>query len=340
MNKKHIQAGVVILGLALIIGVMVYRYQTSKADSNLKGLHVIDKVEVPDVKLPEQKNKTELIEQLKRESTNSKHNANGLEYIQPINLLQLQSSLPISIVPPPQDAIERPVSNKGKPNAVGHHQPYNNPTQLVQLQSPQFQPTPTQSSSPQSSSPQSSSPTNPASISPSNASFGTLKNNPSTAKGETSANLEQFNAKVYGDHRLQQNTALVVRNTQEIHWNNETIPENSLFYGKAMFNGNRVAVLFNKVKTPLKEIFVRFAILDNDRIEGLFYRAPLDEVVDDSQDAVNTNLSPSNNYDLVNRISQGTLSKTKELLQKSRVLVLPEGYPVFLIPIADKMTKL
>ena len=115
---------------------------------------------------------------------------------------------------------------------------------------------------------------------------------------------------------------------------NLSIPRNSILYGQASFRENRVFVSINRVKTSAGESSVAFTVKDNDRIEGLYYKAPIDEAVDKTKEGMNApSISIPGAYGgVISSVTQSVFQGGKNLMKGTSSLNLNEGYKVYLIP--------
>ena len=157
--------------------------------------------------------------------------------------------------------------------------------------------------------------------------FGTNKK---SASNTTSKKIgTNFKAQIYGRHSISDGGGVVIRLLESMVLDGVSLPKNTLLYGKGNYSGNRVKITLNKAKTPGGEIPIRIKVFDNDRIEGIAYKAPIDEVVEKQQDETDVNIGTQ--YDgIINKGVKSVVKGTKELIQKSRTLKLDDGYVVFL----------
>ena len=322
MNAKKKKTIIIVFVLTALIVLFVFlRIQYENKEYEVASINHVKEVKIADQKLPDEKDKTQLIDELNKErKKKTQFPDNDNQYMQAVDLRRLT-------VPSATNPSTTISSHPNKTSAVIAHAG-------LQAHSNEVIPRSQAISSQSTNLPELSKTIK----SNQNNAFGTIKativtSSPSQNHSDVAADF--FTAQVYGDQKIQNNTALVVRNTEEVNYNDKTIPINSIFFGKATFSGNRVMILLTKVKTPNGEFPVRFSVMDNDRIEGLYYKAPLDEVVDNAQDDANTGVTVSSNYSLINSTTQGALNRTKELLQKSRTLTLEEGYLIYIVAIKE-----
>ena len=311
MAKKKLFALFIFLLLVLLV-VFVFYFQY-KNDQPVK-IRNLDSLVIPQTELPTEKTKLSTLDDIQNDK--KKHEMD--EYIQPTYFhLGFAGNSPVS-QSSPSNSPSSPRSTSPRPTVTT---------------------SPKQSALPSFQSSKTSSPTTPSiKYSPkpdSTPLFGVYRS--STSAGSISRNItkDNYKAQIYGDQKIQNNGAFIVRNLEPITFHDLQIPINSIFYGRATFIGNRVNVLFTKVKTPSGDQNIRFIVRDNDHIEGIYFKSAVDEVVDDTQDATNTYVTPSKSIDLINRLAQGSMTRTKELLQKTRTLNLDEGYTVFLVPYTE-----
>lgn len=163
--------------------------------------------------------------------------------------------------------------------------------------------------------------------------FGTIYTDiPATNQKQTVNTSSYFTAEIYGDQKIENGGVVVIRNTQAIT-NSPAIPQNSILYGQATFQGNRVLIKLNRAKTKNGEFSINFSVNDNDRIEGIYYKAPIDETVDKTKEETEVPAIPGTYGKLINTVSNTAVRAGKELMKKNSALQLQEGYKIFIIPI-------
>jgi len=139
-----------------------------------------------------------------------------------------------------------------------------------------------------------------------------------------------YAAEIYGDQKIENGGNVLIRNTEPITYHNISIPRNSVLYGQAKFSGNRVHVIIVRAKTNKGEYSVNLAVQDNDRIEGFYYKAAIDETVDKQKDEIEVNLPGK--FGVLNKVAEKAISGTKDLMHRSQTLNLNEGYKLYIIP--------
>ena len=311
MSKKKVIA--LFAFLSLVTLVMIVFYYQYKNDQPVK-IRNLDSLVIPPTELPTEKTKLNTLDDIQNDK--KKHEMD--EYIQPTYFhLGFAGNNPVS-QSTRSTSPSSPRSTSPRPTVT---------TSPIHSALPSFQ------------SSKSSSPTTPSiKYSPkpdSTPLFGVYRSSSSAGSISQNTTKDNYKAQIYGDQKIQNNGSFIVRNLEPITFHDLQIPINSIFYGRATFIGNRVNVLFTKVKIPTGDQNVRFIVCDNDHIEGIYFKSAVDEVVDDTQDATNTYVTPSKSIDLINRLAQGGMTRTKELLQKTRTLNLDEGYSVFLVPYTE-----
>ena len=314
MSKKKVIA--LFAFLSLVTLVMIVFYYQYKNDQPVK-IRNLDSLVIPQTELPTEKTKLNTLDDIQNDK--KKHEMD--EYIQPTYFhLGFAGNNPVS-------QSERSTS-PSSPRSTSPSSPRSTSPSSPRSTSPR----PTVTNSPTSSSvPLIKYSPKPDSI----PVFGVYRSSSSAGSISQNTTKDNYKAQIYGDQKIQNNGSFIVRNLEPITFHDLQIPINSIFYGRATFIGNRVNVLFTKVKTPTGDQNVRFIVRDNDHIEGIYFKSAVDEVVDDTQDATNTYVTPSKSIDLINRLAQGGMTRTKELLQKTRTLNLDEGYSVFLVPYTE-----
>ncbi len=328
MGKNELSKILFLSGLGLLALLIVLRMITLKRKEQKIEMKKIEDVKPEDCKIPAKEKRTDLLDHLKSEEEKAKIELSAMQYVQ----LDLRKLVEKDTNPGPEEKVvkteqhieqrkETPVREILLKTTLT-----NSKTSSKRLPKERslFQDSSVSSSSSSSSV-----------VAPTKTVFGTMKVY-SAESDLQDTGKSYYRAEVYGDQKLMSNTALVVRNLEELNYKGIRIPRNSLFYGIAAFSGNRVLVHISKVKTALGEYPVKYNIMDNDRIEGLFYQAPVDEVVASTTDNsnLNSNLSTNPVYgNAINNMSRGAVNSAKQLLQKSRSLTLPEGYALYILQV-------
>jgi len=158
--------------------------------------------------------------------------------------------------------------------------------------------------------------------------FGTITANP--IRTTPSGTAIFYMAEIYGDQKIENGGNVLIRNTEPIKYLDVTIPKNSVLSGQANFQGNRVYVKIALAKTPKGNFPVSLSVQDNDRIEGFYYKAPIDETVDKSKEEVNVRLP--GNLGALNQVAETAIRGGKDLMRRSQTLNLSEGYKLYIIP--------
>ncbi len=164
--------------------------------------------------------------------------------------------------------------------------------------------------------------------------FGTITSGNNQPQKQTATQPNYYPAEIYGDQSIQDGGIVLIRNTAAMQYLNISIPRNSILYGQASFRGNRVFVSINRVKTPSGEFSVSLAVKDNDKIDGLYYKAPIDETVDKTKEGVNAPSIPIPGMygAVINSVTQSVVSGGKDLMKRTSSLNLEEGYKVYINP--------
>jgi Conjugative transposon, TraM len=164
--------------------------------------------------------------------------------------------------------------------------------------------------------------------------FGTITSDNNQNQKQNATQPSYYSAEIYGDQTIQDGGLVLIRNTTAMQYLNISIPRNSILYGQASFRGNRAFVSVNRVKTPSGEFSVSFAVKDNDKIDGLYYKAPIDETVDNTKNNVSApSIAIPGAYGaVINSVTQSIVSGGKDLMKRTASLNLEEGYKVYIIP--------
>ena len=164
--------------------------------------------------------------------------------------------------------------------------------------------------------------------------FGTITSDNNQNQKQVANQTNYYSAEIYGDQSIHDGGIVLIRNTAAMQYLNISIPRNSILYGQASFRGNRVFVSINRVKTPSGEFSVSLAVKDNDKIDGLYYKAPIDETVDKTKEGVNAPSIPIPGVygAVINSVTQSVVSGGKDLMKRTSSLNLEEGYKVYINP--------
>lgn len=163
--------------------------------------------------------------------------------------------------------------------------------------------------------------------------FGTVSNNP-LVKQKQIKSKDMIRAEVYGDQKIPNGGGIIFRNTEEIIVGDIKIPKNSILYGKASYNADRVLIAVSRAKTQAGDELLDLTCFDNDYIEGIFFKAPRDEAVDKTKDDANEDISEQikNSKLIVKGVKtvEKAVKNTADAIKKDRKLSLEDGYIVYL----------
>ena len=163
--------------------------------------------------------------------------------------------------------------------------------------------------------------------------FGTVSN---TISGKSSPikSKDMIRAEVYGDQKIPNGGGIIFRNTDEININDVKVPKNSILYGKASYNADRVMISVTRAKTQAGDELLDLTCFDNDYIEGIFFKAPRDEAVDKTTDDANSDIAEQlqNSKLIVKGVKtvEKAVKNTADAIKKDRKLSLEDGYIVYL----------
>ena len=322
-------AGVFLGGIGTFITVHAITSHNVDAPGEV---HQVGEVKVDNVNLPPaSKSKIDELNQIKKEQNKK---PDGDQYVQAIDLNNLvkNDNPPVDQPQPKAVAAPQPTAPLVKtitgPSANANYNPYasNDPSPKQTAQASQ--------SAAAAPPPVASAPASP---------FGTIIVNRATSKGaggvsNMSSGKDYFQAQVYGEQKLMEGYAFICRCTEDMNYYGLKIPKNSIFYGICHFKGNRLEIKINKVKTNSGEYPVSYLVMDNDRLEGLFSKAPIDDVMDEQAQQANPNTQiPTNTTqylaNTVNNTAKSVVQGAKSLYAKTRNLNVNEGYAIFLLPI-------
>lgn len=318
MDNKKLTKYLFISGFALLLIIILVRLVVKNSGDRVTDMPAIGELDYRPGKM-ETKSK---IEQFKEEDNAHKSQAMGLKsednYIVPnFNELIKKQEPPIQSIPVPSIDNQKPISTEKNPvNSPVQSQPYKNPA--LDNHSDYFDNNKENESKDKVEPPVERNP------------FGTIYGN---QKSPTTKTVMYYTGEIYGDQRIAPGGNIVIRNTETINYLSLVIPRNSILYGQASFTGNnRVYVRINRAKTSAGEFPVSLSLQDNDRIEGLYYKAPIDESVDDTKEEVNLPKVGGKYSGVINKVTETVVREGKDLMRKSQTLNLEEGYKVYIVP--------
>ena len=163
--------------------------------------------------------------------------------------------------------------------------------------------------------------------------FGTV-NNTISGKSTPIKSKDMIRAEVYGDQKIPNGGGIIFRNTDEIIINDIKVPKNSILYGKASYNADRVMISVTRAKTQAGDELLDLTCFDNDYIEGIFFKAPRDEAIDKTTDDANSDIAEQlqNSKLIVKGVKtvEKAVKNTADAIKKDRKLSLEDGYIVYL----------
>ncbi len=167
--------------------------------------------------------------------------------------------------------------------------------------------------------------------------FGTIKSEKTKPATAPTANVKKekdlVRAEIYGSQKIANGGGVIFRNTEDIAGEIK-IPKNSLLYGKASYNGDRVKISVTRAKTAQGDEIIDLMCFDNDYIEGIYFKAPMDEAVDKTKDDAGLDLSDQiKNSGLINKginTVSSAVKNTADAIKKDRKLSVDDGYIVYL----------
>ncbi|MBN8702749.1 MAG: conjugative transposon protein TraM [Bacteroidetes bacterium] len=159
--------------------------------------------------------------------------------------------------------------------------------------------------------------------------FGTVKKS-GTEKMEPVPEKELFSqGEIYGDQKISPNGAATIRLLEAITYKGNFFPKNSILYGQANFSDNRVYIKINRIKCNFGEFPIALSVIDNDRIAGIYYKAPVDESVKNTSSDVN--IPTVGRYGaVVKDVTEKVIQEGKNYSKNSQSLSLEDGYKIFL----------
>lgn len=345
-NKKLVKV-LVVSGTGLLILFIIIRLAFKNSGNELEAMPTIGELNYEPKKI-EETSKIEQFEEQKKEADRKAMGNDNSQYVIPSfkNLSDkpvTQQSIPNSTIPTggEQTVSIRPTTIKTQPDHIaGGYSRSANPTTTPQTtpvkpsnnsklnyHSDYFKEEipPAVAEAPKTDIP-------PSSENP----FGTIttgNNEVKTSQKQVSNQASYYTGEIYGDQKIEDGGLVLIRNTIAMKYQDYSIPRNSILYGQASFRGNRVFVSINRVKTPAGEYSVSFSVKDNDRIDGLYFKAPIDESVDKTKQGINPSSIPiPGPYGkIVTTAAQSVVQNGKEIMKKSSSLNLEEGYKLYLL---------
>ncbi len=161
--------------------------------------------------------------------------------------------------------------------------------------------------------------------------FGTISKETNTQNKSISLDSDlYYKGEVYGDQKIENGGYVIIRNTEAFQFSSISIPKNSILYGQASFSGNRVKIKISRIKTLSGEFTVNLYVLDNDRLEGIYYKAPIDETVDKTKEDMSLPEIPGAYGGVLNSVAERVIGSGKDLMKRKASLNLAEGYKLFI----------
>lgn len=165
--------------------------------------------------------------------------------------------------------------------------------------------------------------------------FGTIKSEKSKTVTGHKKVKDMVRAEVYGNQKIPNGGGIIFRNTEDIFIGDLKIPKNSILHGKATYRGNdRVMINVTRAKTQQGDEIVDLTCFDNDYIEGIFFKAPVDEAVDKTKDDAGDDIGDQikNSRLIVKGVKtvEKVVKNTADAVKKDRKLSVDDGYIVYL----------
>lgn len=324
-NKKLTK----ILGIALVIVllfVIVLRLALKRGEPREAELPNMSEEITYNPKKEVEKTKTQQFEEDRQKENESKYGSGAEQYAVPnFNEVLTTKQEPNPNTTNQTTTLSEPNKTTSTPNTSGYnYNPNVNTTPTPNYESSYFKKNQEQSPVSQQASSQGQ-PVQQVAKNP----FGTVKTGGQYGSGEVNSSA-QLKAEIYGDQKIPDGGAVNIRVVDQFLCNGITVPKNSILFGQAKYYGNRVIINVHRAKTPQGEFPIQMSVLDNDRIEGIFYKAPVDETSEKTQDQ--TDVPVGGTYgSVLNKVGKTIVDQGKDLLQKTRALKVEDGYIIYLI---------
>lgn len=97
---------------------------------------------------------------------------------------------------------------------------------------------------------------------------------------------DMYKCVVHADQKVPNGGGIIVRAFEDMVIGGKKVLKNSLLYGIATYNNNRVKIVITRIKTTTGDLAVACSVYDNDYIEGIFFKNAYDKAVDKSTEDV------------------------------------------------------
>jgi hypothetical protein len=165
--------------------------------------------------------------------------------------------------------------------------------------------------------------------------FGTYSSNKSKGNANTNTGVktkDAYKCFLHSDQKIINGGGCIFRAGEDIVLEDRTIKRNSILYGSATYQGQRVMIKINRVKSPEGEYAVNLLVYDNDFVKGIFFKNAYDEVAEKTTDDVANDGIVVNNG-LIKTGAKAVIHAGKNVgdaIKKERALHLQEGYIIYI----------
>ncbi len=165
--------------------------------------------------------------------------------------------------------------------------------------------------------------------------FGTYSSNKTKSNTSTNTNVktkDAYKCFLHSDQKIVNGGGCIFRAGEDIVLEDRVIKRNSILYGSATYQGQRVLIKINRVKSPDGEYAVNLTVYDNDFVKGIFFKNAYDEVAEKTTDDM-ANDGVEINPGLVKTATKAVVHAGKNVgdaIKKERSLHLQEGYIIYI----------
>lgn len=167
--------------------------------------------------------------------------------------------------------------------------------------------------------------------------FGTFSYSKSKQTNTSGKTKDAYKCFLHSDQKIVNGGGAIFRAGEDIYLSDRVIRKNSILYGSANYQGQRVQIKINRVKSPEGEYAVNLTVYDNDFVKGIFFKNAYDEVAEKTTDDVASDGTNNTKLNLGNGIV-GSATKVMihagknvgDAIKKERALKLSEGYIIYI----------
>lgn len=171
--------------------------------------------------------------------------------------------------------------------------------------------------------------------------FGTVSSSKKNLVNQTSNGVkikDTYKCYLHADQKIKNGGGVIFRAGEDIQLESRIIKKNSILYGTAVYQGQRVIIKVNRVKGSDGEYAVNLTVYDNDFVKGIFFKNAYDEISEKTTDDAASTQKQNNRSGLIGSAVDLGIKAGKNIgdaIKKERSLNLQEGYIIYIKEITD-----